>query len=85
MKQLTFSAMTIAELRSIARITEHDMQPYPWTRVDDIVLSQSVQQTDSPTMHLEPSREYIQRAETDTILKILKRIVTSALQASTES
>jgi hypothetical protein len=33
--------------------------------------------SDMPTMTLEPSREYVQKLEAETILKILKRIVTT--------
>lgn len=33
--------------------------------------------SESPTMTLEPSREYVQKVEAETILKILKRIITT--------
>jgi hypothetical protein len=41
--------------------------------------------SESPTMTLEPSREYVQKVEAETILRILKRIVTTSTATLAEA
>jgi hypothetical protein len=43
MKQIRFSEITVADIRTIAHVDEKDIEPYPWTQVDAIALSSEEQ------------------------------------------